>query len=265
MSRVTTVQLRKMKEAGEKITVLTAYDYSMARLLDEAGIDVLLVGDSLGQVVLGYDSTIPVSMEDMIHHSRAVARGARRAMVVADMPFLSYQVSVEDCLYNAGRLLKEGGAHAVKLEGGREIVDRVKALVAAGIPVMGHLGLLPQAVHVTGGYRVQGRDEDSARRIVEDARLLEEAGAFSLVLECVPASVAAEIARAVSIPVIGIGAGAGCDGQVLVTYDLLGLFSDFTPRFVKRYADLRPLVLDALRRFKEEVREGIFPGPEHSF
>ena len=263
--KVTTLRLQEMKRKGEKITVLTAYDYSTARLVDEAGVDVVLIGDSLGMVVLGYDSTLPVTMEDMLHHVRAVSRGTHNAMVVGDMPFMSYHVSSGESVRNAGRFLQESGANAVKLEGGREIADTVKAIVAAGIPVMGHLGLTPQAVNQLGGFRVQGRDEAAARKIIDDALTLQDAGAFSIVLECIPAALAKMVTSRLDIPIIGIGAGPHCDGQVLVFHDLVGLYSDFTPKFVKRYATLRSTVIDAVGKYKEEVREGVFPSPEHSF
>ncbi len=265
IEKVTTAELRRMKAEGRPITMLTAYDYPMARLVDAAGVDVVLVGDSVGNVVLGYTSTLPVTMDEMVHHVKAVARGVARAMVVADMPFLSYQVSTEEALRNAGRFLKEAEAQAVKLEGGREITDRVRALVAAGIPVMGHIGLTPQAVHQMGGYRVQGRDLATAKKLLDDARALEGAGAFSLVLECVPAPLAQLITEELTIPTIGIGAGPSCDGQVLVTHDLLGLYGGFAPKFVKRYAELHEAITRALAEYVREVRERKFPGPEHSF
>ncbi|MFZ3172550.1 MAG: 3-methyl-2-oxobutanoate hydroxymethyltransferase [Carboxydocellales bacterium] len=265
MARVTTTALRRLKEAGKKVTVLTAYDYSTAKILDAAGVDVLLVGDSLGMVMLGYDSTLPVTMADMLHHTKAVARGTKQALVVADMPFMSYHVSAAESVRNAGQFLQEAGAQAVKLEGGQEMVDTAKAIIRAGIPVMGHLGLTPQQVHQLGGYSVQGRDEAQARKILADAKLLEEAGAFALVLECVPAPLAKLISETINIPTIGIGAGAGCDGQVLVIQDLLGLYSDLTPKFVKRYANLNEPITAAVKAYIQEVREGIFPGPEHTF
>jgi 3-methyl-2-oxobutanoate hydroxymethyltransferase len=263
--KITLHTLGRMKQRGERIAMLTAYDYPTAKLLDAAGLDVLLVGDSVGMVVLGYPTTLPVTMEDIIHHCRAVARGASRAMLVGDLPFMAYQVSREEAVRNAGRLLKEGNMEAVKLEGGREVADTVSAIVAAGIPVMGHLGLTPQAVHRMGGYRVQGRDPAQAERLKEDAQILEKAGTFSIVLEGVPAELAREITAASSIPTIGIGAGPHCDGQVLVTQDMLGLFDDLSPSFVKRYADLAPVLLEAFSRYREEVRAGTFPAPEHSF
>lgn len=263
--RVTVRHLRRMKSQGRKITMLTAYDFTFASILDEAGIDVILVGDSLGMVVLGYDTTIPVTMDDMIHHTRAVARGTRHAMVVADMPFGSYQVSVEEALRNAARLLKEAQAQAVKLEGGRSVVPQVAALTAAGIPVMGHLGLTPQSVHQLGGYRVQGRSRNQAQQIVEDAKALESAGVFSIVAECMPRELGAEMAGAVAVPVIGIGAGAACDGQVLVLQDMLGLYTRLSPRFVKRYADLHTATSNAIKSYIADVVEGRFPSMEHSF
>lgn len=263
--QVTIATFQQMKKKGQKIAVLTAYDYPTARFLDEAGVDCLLVGDSLGMVVLGYDSTVPVTMADMIHHTRAVARGARRALVVADLPFMSYQVSAEEALRNAGRLLQEGGARAVKLEGGAEVAPTVRRLVQAGIPVMGHVGFTPQSVHALGGYRVQGKTEAAARRLVEDAVSLAEAGAFAVVLEMVPQQVARWVTERCPVPTIGIGAGAGCDGQVLVTHDLLGLYAGRAPKFVKRYADLAAEMQQAVARYVAEVRDGSFPGPEHAF
>jgi len=264
-TRVTTAVFRDMNRRGVKISMLTAYDYPTAFLLDQSGVDALLVGDSLGMVVLGYATTLPVTMDEMIHHTKAVCRGVHRAMVIGDMPFMSYQISVEDALRNAGRFLKETDAQAVKLEGGREVAEAIRRMTACGIPVMGHLGLTPQSIQQFGGFKVQGRGDEAARRIIEDARIIEEAGAFSLVLECVPADVAGEITRSLGIATIGIGAGADCDGQVLVTNDVLGTFERFTPRFVKKYADLGPQIREAVRRYTEEVRSGAFPGKEHSF
>lgn len=263
--KITTAVIRQRKATGKPITMLTAYDASMARLLDEAGIDMLLVGDSLGNVVLGYESTVPVTMEEMIHHVKAVCRGASRAMVVADMPFMSYQISQEEALRNAGRLIKETGAQAVKLEGGTEIAGAVKALVGAGIPVVGHLGLTPQSIHTLGGFKVQGKSAEAAQKMLEDARILEACGAFAIVLECVPASLARRISETVVIPTIGIGAGADCDGQVLVTNDLLGLYSGFTPKFVKQFANLHQQMNEAIQTYKQQVENKTFPGPEHSF
>ncbi|BAF58401.1 MAG: 3-methyl-2-oxobutanoate hydroxymethyltransferase [Pelotomaculum sp.] len=263
--KVTTATIKQMKAEGRPVTMLTAYDYPMARMVDEAGIDMILVGDSLGNVVLGYDSTLPVTMEDMLHHVKAVCRGVSRAMVVADMPFLSYQVSVEEAVRNAGRFLKETGAQAVKLEGGQEVAGAVRAIVNAGIPVVGHLGLTPQSIHQLGGFKVQGREERAARKLLSDARALEEAGAFCIVLECVPAPLAKVVTEKLQAVIIGIGAGPYCDGQVLVTHDLLGLYPKFTPRFVKKYLNLHENIAAALKQYKEEVEERTFPGPEHSF
>ena len=265
MEKVTTQSIKKMKQDGEKVTMLTAYDYSTAALLDQVGIDILLVGDSLGMVVLGYETTLPVTMEEMLHHTRAVSRATKRAMVVGDMPFMSYQVSTEQALKNAGRFLKEADAHAVKLEGGIEIADTVKKLVDSGIPVMGHLGLTPQSIHQLGGYGVQGKEDKAARKMINDAIALEQAGVFSLVLECVPTALAKDITEKVSVPTIGIGAGVYCDGQVLVTHDLLGIFEKFVPKFVKKYVELNKPIKKAVSEFIEEVKKGKFPGPEHSF
>ncbi|QGP92114.1 3-methyl-2-oxobutanoate hydroxymethyltransferase [Neomoorella glycerini] len=264
-TKVTLPQLRAMKERGEKITMVTAYDYPSALLADRAGMDMLLVGDSLGMVVLGYQSTVPVTMDEMVHHTRAVMRANPAALVVADLPFLSYQASVQDAVYNAGRLVKEGGADAVKLEGGRAMIPMVRAIVDAGIPVMGHLGLTPQSVVQLGGYRVQGREAAVADRITADAADLVEAGIFSLVLECVPVDLARRITAELPVPTIGIGAGPDCDGQVLVYHDLLGLFDRFQPKFVKRYVNLGEAIVKALEDYREEVRQGKFPGEEHSF
>ena len=237
----------------------------MATLVDASGIDGILVGDSLGNVVLGYESTVPVTMDDMIHHLRAVTRGTKRAMVVGDMPFLSYHVSREESVRNAGRLMQEGLAQAVKLEGGSEVAETVRAITNAGIPVMGHLGLTPQSVHQMGGYKVQGKGGEAARKLLEDAKSLEEAGVFAIVLECIPQQLAKLITESISVPTIGIGAGADCDGQILVTQDLLGLFSDFTPKFVKKYANLKEQIVQACRDYNEEVKGKSFPGPEHVF
>lgn len=253
------------KRKRKRIAMLTAYDYSTARLEDEAGIHAILVGDSLGNVVLGYEDTLSVTMEDMIHHGRAVARGAKNALVVVDMPFMSYQTSVYDAVVNAGRLMKEGRAQAVKLEGGAEVAAQVKAIVEAGIPVMGHLGLTPQSINAFGGFKVQGKTEAAARKLIEDAKALEAAGAFSVVLECVPAKLAAKVTESISIPTIGIGAGAGCDGQVLVYQDMLGMFSDFTPKFVKRYANVGETMREAFATYVDEVGAGTFPAEEHTY
>ena len=262
--KVTTLTLRQKKERGEPITVLTAYDYPTALTMDQAGMDVILVGDSLGMVVLGYENTLPVTMEDMLHHCRAVARGAKGAMLIGDMPFMSYQASVDEAVHNAGRFLQNGGMDAVKLEGGHERVDAVRAIVAAGIPVMGHLGLTPQSVHQLGGFRPQGKTALAAKRLLEDALLLEEAGCFSIVLESVPARLGELISKKLTIPTIGIGAGAGCDGQVLVTHDLLGLFERFTPKFVKKYADLHTEMRRAFAEYIADVQAKTFPGAEHT-
>jgi len=262
--KVTTLTLRQKKSQGEPITMLTAYDFAMAQAVDRAGFDVILVGDSLGMVVLGYANTLPVTMDEMIHHCRAVARGARFAMLVGDMPFLSYQVSAAEAVRNAGRFLQEGGMEAVKLEGGRERLEAVRTIVGAGIPVMGHLGLTPQSVHQFGGFRAQGTTVAAGRLLLEDAQLLQEAGCFSLVLEAVPGRLAKVVSERLEIPTIGIGAGPGCDGQVLVTHDLLGLFDRFTPRFVKKYADLHKEMARALASFKDEIEKRSFPAAEHT-
>ncbi|MBQ1992682.1 MAG: 3-methyl-2-oxobutanoate hydroxymethyltransferase [Clostridia bacterium] len=260
---VTTFQ--QSKEQGKKISMLTAYDYSTAKLMDESGINAILVGDSLGNVVLGYEDTISVTVEDMIHHGRAVARGAKNAMVVIDMPFMSYQTSVYDAVVNAGRLMKEGRANAVKLEGGTEVCEQIKAITNAGIPVMAHLGLTPQAINALGGYRVQGKSADDAQRLLDDAKAVERAGAFAVVLECVPAKLAELISKALTIPTIGIGAGAGCDGQVLVYQDMLGMYSDFTPKFVKKYADLSSVMKEAFKNYIDDLDNGSFPQQEHTY
>ncbi len=259
-------RFQEMKRRDERIVILTAYDALFARLLEEEGIDLILVGDSLGQIVLGYDSTLPVTLEQMIHHAAAVRRGAPNSFVAVDLPFLSYQVSVDETIRNAGRVLKEAGAQAVKVEGGDpRICGMVAALFTAGIAVIGHLGLRPQSIHALGGYRVQGREEREARALVEQARALEAAGAFAIVLELVPAELAKEVTRAVQVPTIGIGAGAGCDGQVLVLYDALGLNAGFRPRFIKRFAEVEDEVRTGLRAYVREVRAGTYPGPEHAF
>lgn len=262
--KVTTLTFRQKKERGEPITMLTAYDYPTAMAIDKAGIDSILVGDSLAMVVLGYENTLPVTMDEMLHHARAVARGAKAPLLVGDMPFMSYQVSVEDSVRNAGRFLQQGGMDAVKLEGGRERADAVRAITGAGIPVMGHLGLTPQSVHQLGGFRAQGKTSSAAKRLLEDAQILEEAGAFSLVLEAVPARLAEYISKHISIPTIGIGAGAGCDGQVLVTHDLLGLFERFTPKFVRQYANLHETMNKAFTEYLNDVNTKQFPAIEHT-
>jgi 3-methyl-2-oxobutanoate hydroxymethyltransferase len=260
--RIRVPDLKEKKRRGEKITVLTAYDATMARVFERAGIDVLLVGDSLGNVIMGCETTLPVTLDVMVHHTRAVSRGARRPLVVADMPFLTYQVTVPEAVRNAGRLLQEGGAAAVKIEGGRPMLETVQRLVDIGIPVMGHLGLTPQSVHKLGGYRQQARAEHEASRLVEDAQALEQAGAFSVVLESIPSEVAAAVTAAVSIPTIGIGAGPHCDGQVLVCYDAFGLFEGPVPPFVKQYARLGELLAAAAAAYAEDVREGRYPAQE---
>lgn len=265
MQKITAAKLLEMKGRGEKISVLTAYDWATARLLDEAGVDVLLVGDSLGMVMLGLDNTLPVTMDDMLHHCRAVARGSQRALLVGDMPFMSYQVSPEQALTNAGRFLQEAGMHAVKVEGGREILPAVRKMTENGIPVLAHVGLTPQHIHQLGGFKVQGRTEIAAQRILEDARALEEAGAFALVLECVPAALAESITGQLAIPTIGIGAGPACDGQVLVFHDVVGLYDRFTPKFVKQYAQVGATMREAVREYVQEVKAGTFPGQEHVF
>ncbi|AYK07848.1 3-methyl-2-oxobutanoate hydroxymethyltransferase [Brevibacillus laterosporus] len=262
---ITTSKLRQMKQNKEPITMLTAYDYPSAKLAEEAGIDILLVGDSLGMVVLGYESTVSVTMDDMVHHTKAVTRAAKTAFVVADMPFLTCHGSVEEAIHHAGRLIQEGNAKAVKMEGGEEILPIVKRCTKAGIPVMGHLGLTPQSVHQLGGYKVQGKDLESAKQLITDAKALEEAGAFGIVLECVPAEVTAKVAEAVEIPVIGIGAGVQCDGQVLVFHDVLSYASNLTPKFVKSYAQIGDMIQSAISQYVIEVRSRQFPEQRHSF
>ena len=263
-AKITVRDFRQKKKAGEPLTMLTAYDYPTAVAVDRAGIDSILVGDSLGMVVLGYLNTLPVTMEDMLHHCRAVSRGAHFPLLIGDMPFMSYQVSVEQAVTNAGRFLQEAGMDAVKLEGGRERAEAVRQIVAAGIPVMGHLGLTPQSVNTLGGFRPQARTHSAAKRLIDDAFALEEAGAFSVVLESVPARLAEWVSKKLSIPTIGIGAGVGCDGQVLVTHDLLGLFGRFTPKFVKQYASLHSVMAEALASYKADVEARTFPTDEHS-
>ena len=262
--KVTPLTFRQKKERGEPITMLTAYDYPTAVAMDKAGIDSILVGDSLAMVVLGYENTLSVTMDEMLHHARAVSRGAKSALLVGDMPFMSYQVSAEEALRNAGRFLQQAGMDAVKLEGGRERADAVRKITGAGIPVMGHLGLTPQSVNQLGGFRAQGKTASAAKLILEDAQILEEAGAFSLVLESVPARLAEFISKQISIPTIGIGAGAGCDGQVLVTHDLLGFFDRFTPRFVKQYANLHAEMNKAVSEYIDDVETKRFPAVEHT-
>ncbi len=263
--KVTVPEIRKMKERGEKITALTAYDYSFARILDQAGIDILFVGDSLGSVIQGRENTLSVTMEDMIYHTKAVARGSQRALLVADMPFLSFQVSAEEAKRNAGRFVQEAGAQAVKLEGGIRILETVDALIQMGIPVMGHVGLTPQSIHQFGGYKVQGKEKAGREAILQDALGLEAAGAFAVVLEGIPMNLAGEITERLSIPTIGIGAGVNCDGQVLVVHDMLGMFDMYTPKFVKKYADMKTVMTGAVEKFIAEVREQKFPDKQHSF
>ena len=261
----TVLTFQQAKDNGEKLTMLTAYDYSTAKLIDEAGVNSILVGDSLGNVILGYEDTISVTMEDMIHHGAAVARGAKNALVVIDMPFMSYQTSVYDALVNAGRLMKEGRGDAVKLEGGVEVCPQIKAIVDAGIPVCAHIGLTPQSINAFGGFKVQGKSEAAAKKLQEDAKAVEEAGAFAVVIEGVPAKIAALITEQLHIPTIGIGAGKDCDGQVLVYQDMLGMFSDFTPKFVKRYANIGEVMKEAFQNYIKEVQDGVFPAEENTY
>ena len=261
----TVLTFKKAKEEGKKISMLTAYDYSTASLIDEAGINGILVGDSLGNVMLGYEDTVSVTMEDMIHHGAAVARGAKNAMVVIDMPFMSYQTSVYDAVVNAGRLMKEGRANAVKLEGGVEVKEQIKAIVDAGIPVMAHIGLTPQSINAFGGHRVQGKTEAAAKKLLEDAKAVEEAGAFSVVIEGVPAALAKIVTERSGIPTIGIGAGKDCDGQILVYQDMLGMYSDFTPKFVKKFANVGEVMKNAFKSYIEEVDAGTFPAQENCY
>lgn len=261
----TVTTLQEQKRNQDKITMLTAYDYSTAKLIDEAGVNTILVGDSLGNVILGYEDTISVTMEDMIHHAAAVSRGAKEALVIVDMPFMSYQTSVYDAVVNAGRLMKEGRANAVKLEGGKDICPQIEAIVKASIPVVAHLGLTPQSINAFGGFKVQGKDEEAARRLLEDARAVEAAGAFMVVLECVPAKLAKLVTETLSIPTIGIGAGPDCDGQVLVYQDMLNMFSDYTPKFVKNFADVGNIMREAFEAYVKECKEGSFPAKEHCF
>ena len=262
---VTVSTVLKMKAEGKKISMITAYDYTTARLVDESGIDSILVGDSLGNVILGLGDTVSVTMEDMIHHGAAVARGTKNALVVVDMPFMSYQSSVYDAVVNAGRLMKEARANAVKLEGGVEVADRIRAIVDCQIPVCAHIGLTPQGINALGGFKVQGKTADSARKLLEDAHAVEEAGAFAVVLEAIPAELAARVSEELTIPTIGIGAGAGCDGQVLVNQDMLGMFHDFTPKFVRRFAEVGDVMLDAYRAYDAAVKDGSFPAAEHTY
>lgn len=265
MSKNTVATLQKQKEQGDKITMLTCYDYSMAKLMDEAGINTLLIGDSLGNVILGYEDTLSVTMEDMIHHSAAVARGAKNALIICDMPFMSYQVSVEDAVRNAGRLMKEGRANMVKLEGGASVCPQIEAIVKASIPVCAHIGLTPQSINAFGGFKIQGKSEEAARQLIEDAKKVEAAGASLLVMEGIPAKLAEIITKTVKIPTIGIGAGAGCDGQVLVYQDMLGMFKDYVPKFVKVFADTGSIMKQAFADYTKEVKDGTFPSEEHTY
>jgi 3-methyl-2-oxobutanoate hydroxymethyltransferase len=262
--KITVPEIRDRK-GGTPLSMITAYDFTMARLLDEGGADLLLVGDSLGMVIQGHPTTLPVTVDEICYHGRAVARGARHAHVVGDMPFMSFQVSAERALENAGKLVKEGGFESIKLEGGEEIAEHVRRIVAAGIPVMGHVGLTPQSVHAMGGFKVQGKDAEAAERVLDGARALEEAGAYAIVLEAIPPDLAADVTAAVSVPTIGIGAGPACDGQVLVCYDLLGMYPDLQPKFAKRFAEVGEQIMAATRSYVSEVREHRFPAPEHTF
>ncbi len=263
--RVTVSQIREMKQKGEKIAMLTAYDYSTAKIVDSVGVPLILVGDSLGMVVLGYESTIPVTMDEMLHHTKAVVRGAKQALVVGDMPFMTYHVSVEDALRNAARFIQEGGAQAIKLEGGVTVADKVRRIVECGIPVMGHIGLTPQSIHAFGGFKVQGKTPAAAANLLRDAKALEEAGAFAIVIETVPAPLATLITGKVGVPTIGIGAGVGCDGQVQVINDVLGSFSDFVPKHAKQYVKLSDLIKSAVAQYYDEVKQGSFPTEKQSF
>ncbi|MDP6548594.1 MAG: 3-methyl-2-oxobutanoate hydroxymethyltransferase [Dehalococcoidia bacterium] len=265
MRSVTIRHIAEMKARGEKIPMITAYDYTSARLADEAGIPILLVGDSLGMVMLGHDSTIPVTMDDMVHHVKAVARGVKRSLIVGDLPFMSYQIDTSQALTNAARLAQEGGAHTVKLEGGESVAETIRRIVDAGIPVMGHIGLTPQSVHGLGGYRVRGRNRREAVQLIRDAQAVEQAGAYAVVLELIPTSLARFISQRLTIPTIGIGAGVGCDGQVQVLHDMLGLFTDFVPKHVKRFASLADTIREAFTQYTQEVKESAFPTEEHSF
>lgn len=265
MPRITINQIKEMKHKGEKITMLTSYDYSTAKIVDEVGIPLILVGDSLGMVMLGYETTLPVTMEVMLHHTKAVVRGTQHALIIGDMPFMTYHVSVEDCLRNAARFIQEAGAQAIKLEGGVTVAEKVRQVVECGIPVMGHIGLTPQSVHQLGGHRVQGRTPEAAARLLEDARALAQAGAFSIVLETVPAPLATLITQKIDIPTIGIGAGPGCDGQVQIINDILGSFTDFVPRHAKQYAKLADIIRSAITEYDHEVKAGTFPTGKQSF
>lgn len=264
-TKVTIQEVQKAKEEGRKLVMVTAYDYPFGLLADQAGVDIVLVGDSLGMVVMGLDGTVEVTVENMIHHTRAVVRGCKNPLVVGDMPFMSYNTSIRDAIINAGRLMKEGGCDVVKLEGGVDFAPTVQAIVKAGIPVMGHIGLTPQTASALGGFKMQGRDSAAARQIIEDARALQSAGVFSIILEAVPAPLGKLVAKAVAVPVIGIGAGVDVDGQVLVTHDMLGLFDKFVPKFVKQYSQIRTVILEAMGAYKQDVLAGSFPAAEHSF
>ena len=264
-TKVTVPDVRNAKKERRQLVMVTAYDYPFGLMADEAGVDIVLVGDSLGMVVMGLDGTVEVTMENMIHHIRAVVRGCKSPLVVGDMPFMSYNTSVRDAIINAGRLMKDGGCDVVKLEGGVDFAPTVAAIVKAGIPVQGHIGLTPQTASALGGFKMQGKDAEAARSIIDDARALEDAGVFSMILEAVPAPLGKLVAEAVAVPVIGIGAGADVDGQVLVTHDMVGLFDKFVPKFVKQYTKIRPIILEALAQYKKEVRGKSFPAPEHSF
>ena len=263
--KVTIAELKQKKDQGKKITMMTAYDYPTANFVDQAGIDTILVGDSLGMVVLGYDSTVPVTMDEMIHHCKAVSRGVKSSFIIGDMPFMSYQISATQAVENAGRFMKEAACDSVKLEGGSDMASMVEAIVRAGIPVCAHIGLTPQTATMLSGFRVQGKDAEGAKKLLKSAKDLEDAGAFMIVFECIPDFLASRITGELSIPTIGIGAGKDCDGQVLVYHDLVGLFEKFTPKFVKQYVNLAPVIKEALIQFKAEVENGTFPGPEHSF
>jgi 3-methyl-2-oxobutanoate hydroxymethyltransferase len=263
--KVSVLNIQEAKDEGRKLVMMTAYDYPMGLLADEAGVDIVLVGDSLGMVVMGLEGTVEVTMEHMIHHIKAVIRGCKGPLVVGDMPFMSYNTSIREAIHNAGRLMKEGGCDVIKLEGGVDFAPTIAAIVKAGIPVQGHIGLTPQTASALGGFKMQGRDAQAAKQIIDDAKALEEAGAFSIILEAVPAPLGRLVAEAVRVPVIGIGAGPEVDGQVLVTHDMVGLFDKFVPKFVKQYTRIRPIILEALNEYKREVRDVLFPAPEHSF
>ncbi len=264
-SKVTTQTIVEMKQNGEKISMLTAYDYTMAQIIDQAGIDIILVGDSASNVMAGFETTVPITLDNMIYHTSCVVRGVDRALVIADLPFMSYQVTPKEALISAGRMMKEAGAHAVKMEGGKSITSTVKKIVDAGIPVMGHLGLTPQSIYKFGTYKVRAKEEQEAEMLIEDAKLLEEAGCFSIVLEKIPASLAEKVSNEISIPTIGIGAGVGCDGQVLVIHDMLGMNKDFSPRFLRRYADVHSVMTDAVRNYIKDVKSKDFPNSEEQY